>query len=506
MKEPLIPNPTFAHPSWQGRIGVAREDITPPVGIYARNWGAARHDCATGVHRPLTLTALTFQEQLSTQHPREYDEKPLVLIAADLGWWRSRDDEWFVRSRVLEALELDASRLMICLSHTHAGPVLGMAERDKPGGEFIEPYLESLAQSAIRAAQNALEWAQPRFLDWSYGHCTLATNRDLPDPNDASGHRVLVGFNPQKEADSTLLVGRVCDYRGFIAATIVNYACHPTTLAWDNKLISPDYIGAMRQVVETHNYQAPCLFLQGASGELAPREQYATSTREANRNGKVLGFAVMSVLQNMRQSPSSRLSYWKTVESGAPLAIWQGNGREESSTRTEARCIQIALALKSDWPTTRQIEIEIAACDDRLENEKLDDAPEERVRRATLRAERERLNRRLQTRRSLGDKSHGDSSSTRMPLWAWRLGDAILIGQPNEAYSLWQRELRARFPDCAVAVMNVVNGWYGYLPPREMYQKDVYSAWQTPFAAGGLELLIDESAKAVKEIMKEPRA
>ena len=42
-------------------LGVARCDVTPPVGIYHRMWGAATHDRATGVHRPLTATALVFR-------------------------------------------------------------------------------------------------------------------------------------------------------------------------------------------------------------------------------------------------------------------------------------------------------------------------------------------------------------------------------------------------------------------------------------------------------------
>src|SRR5436190_11365445 len=87
-------NPSsLRHSSFTGLIGVAREDITPPVGIYARSWGAAKHDVAEGIHRPLTLTCLTFQSSKN--------EKPLVLIAADLGWWKSKEDEWFVRSGVL---------------------------------------------------------------------------------------------------------------------------------------------------------------------------------------------------------------------------------------------------------------------------------------------------------------------------------------------------------------------------------------------------------------------
>ena len=71
---PTIPSPS----SFRGLIGVAREDITAPVGIYARSWGAAKHDVAEGVHRPLTLTCVAFQSTV--------DESPLVLIAAVPDW------------------------------------------------------------------------------------------------------------------------------------------------------------------------------------------------------------------------------------------------------------------------------------------------------------------------------------------------------------------------------------------------------------------------------------
>src|SRR4051794_20752813 len=53
------------------RLGLARADITPPVGIYHRMWGAATHDRASGVHRPLTATGLVLQaagaESLATE-------------------------------------------------------------------------------------------------------------------------------------------------------------------------------------------------------------------------------------------------------------------------------------------------------------------------------------------------------------------------------------------------------------------------------------------------------
>ena len=44
-------------PAFHGMAGVATRDVTPPVGIRARNWGPADWDAATGTHRPLVLTS-----------------------------------------------------------------------------------------------------------------------------------------------------------------------------------------------------------------------------------------------------------------------------------------------------------------------------------------------------------------------------------------------------------------------------------------------------------------
>src|SRR5207244_4306015 len=96
-----------------------------------------------------------------------------------------------------------------------------------------------------------------------------------------------------------LVVGRVTGVNGNVVATLVNYACHPTTLAWDNLLLSPDFPGAMREVLERQFSGAPCIFLQGASGELAPREQYTGETAIADAHGRQLAYAALAVLEGM---------------------------------------------------------------------------------------------------------------------------------------------------------------------------------------------------------------
>ena len=52
---------TVNNPTSHLRFGLARVDITPPVGIYHPLWGAARHHQATGVHRPLYGEVMVFE-------------------------------------------------------------------------------------------------------------------------------------------------------------------------------------------------------------------------------------------------------------------------------------------------------------------------------------------------------------------------------------------------------------------------------------------------------------
>ena len=106
-----------------------------------------------------------------------------------------------------------------------------------------------------------------------------------------------------------------------VLATLVNYACHPTTLAFENTLVSPDYPGAMRELIERET-GAPCIFLQGASGDLGPREGFVGDVAVADRNGRQLGFAALAALEALPPA-GTRFEYAGPVISGATLGIWK---------------------------------------------------------------------------------------------------------------------------------------------------------------------------------------
>src|SRR3954451_3140343 len=103
-------------PQTRCRAGFARGDVTPPVGIYHRMWGAATHERATGVHRPLTACALVFQAHGLPAGP----ETEQVVIAVDhcLLWAHEMDA---LLASVCGQTGLAREQLSVAFSHTHAG-------------------------------------------------------------------------------------------------------------------------------------------------------------------------------------------------------------------------------------------------------------------------------------------------------------------------------------------------------------------------------------------------
>ena len=182
-------------------FGVARRDVTPPVGIYSRSWGAATHDVAEGVHRPLSATAAVFA-------PLEGDEPTLVLVALDIGWFQYAPDGQALRTAVSERAGLGEAELLIQMSHTHAGANTKPRLEGKPGTDIIQPYLEHLAAQVGDAVVEARSAAAEAFVTYGYGRCGLAANRDFSNAGPSGSP---AATTPRGIADDTVLVARATD-------------------------------------------------------------------------------------------------------------------------------------------------------------------------------------------------------------------------------------------------------------------------------------------------------
>jgi hypothetical protein len=376
---------------------------------------------------------------------------------------------------------------MCHFSHTHSAPPARLAHIGRPGGDLIPPYLDYLAAQVAAAVTEARGEVRPAFIVFGQADSKMGGNRDLWDPVT---RQFVCGFNPDGPFDPTVLVGRVTDAGGNVIATLVNYGCHPTTLAWQNSLISTDFPGATREVVEQAT-GAPCVFLQGASGDVGPRDGFVGDTAVADRNGRELGYAAMSALESLPAAATS-FRYQGPSISGTTLGLWAhepvGDAARARLGRWECRRWTVSLPYRKDMPSLSQAHID-------LERWKAEEAVArqagDEMRAADCRSKAEQMIR-------LIDRMALLPGTPEYPLGVMllRTGDAFWLAVEAEHYNVLQRELRRRFPDVAVVVMTLMDsGRVAYLPTADTYGKGVYQEIIAMLAPGSLETLIEAVAE-----------
>jgi hypothetical protein len=447
-------------------------------------WGAATHEKATGVHRPLTATALVLRQ--ADQPAALTTEQVIIAIDHCLFW--ARDMENLLGS-LSKATGLKPEQISVAFSHSHAAGLMDAGRANRPGGELIPPYLDKLANELATLVTKARQSVRPAAIVYSVGRCTLAGQRDFWDE---ANRGFVCGYNPAGDADDTVLVARITA-DGKTLATLVNYACHPTTLAWENTLISPDYVGAMREVVEKET-GAPCIFLQGASGDLGPREGFVGDTAVADRNGRELGYAALTALAAL-PAPGTRFQYAGPVVSGATLGAWKhvplDSTEIEKKKAWNVRRWSLELPYRSDVPTPEKAKTDREHwLAEEQAAQKAGDAGKARDAHAMV----ERMDR-LLTRQVQLPK--GTNFPQAMALW--RIGDAFWLAVESEHYQVLQRVLRSRFPKAPIVVMTIVNGSRAaYLPPADVYGKGIYQESIAVLAPGCLEQVIDAAGHQIR--------
>ena len=482
-----MPEPSLTQvntPQSRCRFALAWADITPPADIYHRMWGAAKHERATGVHRPLRATVAVFE-------PLRANGERQVLLALDHCVMGAVEHGQLIE-QAAQIGGVAREEVLVVFSHTHGAGLMGLDRVSLPGGDLIPGYLHTLGERAGQLLKQCVESLTSVSIVYGRGRCSLAAHRDFWD---GARQQFVCGFNPGVPADDTVTVARVTAEDGAVLASIVNYACHPTTLAWNNTLISPDYIGAMREVVE-RDTGAPCLFLQGASGELGPREGFVGDTAVADRNGRELGYAALLALTALPEA-GTRFCYTGPVVSGATLGEWKheplADGELAAGATWKVTRWHEPLKYRPGQPTATQTQAELEQF---LADEAAARAAGDEARAADCRAMAERKNRLLHRLQQL---PQGDTFPLQVVLW--RIGDAIWLGVQGESYSLLQTELRRLFPDKVIIVASIAADWgASYLPPRELYDSGIYQESIAVVAAGSLEQLIESIATRISSL------
>ncbi len=215
------------------RVGAARVDITPPLGM-AMDGYEARASGATGVHDPLHVRALVVEGA---------DGTTVALVVADLLQVLPRL-QGEVAAEIEARTGITRERLQLVGTHTHSGPDLG---RPSDAEQAIGDRMVEAVESAWRARQDAVAAVGVGRVEG------IGANR-RPDGGPV---------------DDRVTVTRFDALDGSPIATHVNYGCHPTTLGPDNTLYSADYPGVLCRIVD-EAVGGVTIFSTGPQGDVNP--------------------------------------------------------------------------------------------------------------------------------------------------------------------------------------------------------------------------------------------
>lgn len=463
------------------RFAFVRLDITPPEDIYHGLWGAAPQHAATGIHKKIYSDILVFQKL-------DNSFQTVVMILLDHVMFEESQQDMIQEEVHNISKNL---KVLVTFSHTHSAGFMYSDRVEFPGGEKINPYLKLTRDNIKESTKKAIDQLEDVTITFGYGQCGLAANRDY---KDRKREKYVCGFNPEVIPDQTLLVGRVSDTNNRILCNLVHYGCHPTTLAWENTLISPDYVGEMRETVEKFT-SVPCIFIQGACGDLGPNYGFVGDIEVADKNGRSLGFSAMSIFETMA-APGKDYHYIGPVVSGATLGIWEYFSQDTLRLKktTIFKCVEKHVFLPMKKIKNKETLLsEIENLKINLEKSKNND---EALKSRDYEAEIERNRRWLKRIETLPKNRKYKFMYTVL-----QFGDAFWIFCGGEPYSEIQSILRDKFKNYAIIFSPLSGPNVGYLFPENRFGLGLYQEEASIFDEGHFEILVSSIQTTIEELI-----
>jgi hypothetical protein len=354
---------------------------------------------------------------------------------------------------------------------------------------MVDIYGESLPHRLAGIAWEAINKLQPARIAAGIGEAAIGVNRRFQRPGDDV---VVVGRNWDGPVDHDVLVLRVDTADGSPLAALVTYACHPITVSWDNDLITPDYPGQVKRVVEAET-GAPTLFFQGAAGDIGPIKGVSKNgARVYKRLGSILGLEAAKVWWESDTQPTED-RYVDTIESGAPLANYDEIPLPVPSSRIRiaARELQLpVLQLPPPDEIDAQYQQHLANLN-RLREEGGSDAE---IRFETMSCKRTAM--RAQRARELQGVTHKS-----LNVQAIAIGDEIaLVAISGEPFVKIGLGIRAESPYKYTFVSGYANVGWSYIPTAEAYPLGGYEIEITPWAPEAAQQIVDEVGALLNEL------
>ena len=443
------------------------------------NWGSSTHQVAEGIDMPMYCNVMYLES--------ESNGNKVIILDLDLCIIDDEIDQ-MIRNAVISVVDIPKENIRISVSHTHAGPPYGRS--DSTGGgwitegvELIKPYYDAFPKKISKAVEEAVSSIISCNISYGNGRSDININRR---PADNKG-KLFTGRNWDGVVDHSVDVIGFDDKDGNVISTIVGYACHPTILGPENRLLSPDYPGHMRRTVEDI-VGGSCLFLQGAAGNQGPIHGFVGEVEVARKAGKILGLEASKV--RMSLDPFEREE--KLVEiipAGADLGIYEDIPASKPNDDLQVKNIYVDLP-SLDFPSYEEASKDYQ--DALLDLKKVrESGNQDEIKKMVSAVKRSNFTRKL-TEISKGGKVN---------IWVQtiKIGDIIFQGLPVEPFMEFSNKIKSLNPNKKIFWSGYTNGWLGYLPTARAYEEGGYETRNTPLSPESEELILDICDSEIKK-------
>jgi neutral ceramidase len=271
-----------AEPTWQA--GFAKVAITPDRPMWMSGY-AARTAPAEGKETDLWAKVAVLQDAAGHK---------LVLVTLDLvGIDRGLSQA--VCKLIQDKYKLPREAVILSVSHTHCGPVVGTNLRsmyflDAEQSQRVDDYTRALPAKILRAVDAAAADLSPVTLTRGVGAAGFAVNRRENKEKDVPELKARGQLKGPTDHDVPVLAAR--DAKGKLKGVIFGYACHATVLSYQKWC--GDYPGFAMIDLEAAHPGAVAMFFAGCGADQNPLPR--RSVELAKGYGKQLAAAVDAVL------------------------------------------------------------------------------------------------------------------------------------------------------------------------------------------------------------------
>ena len=463
--------------------GTSRANIAPPIGIAHMNWGSQTHIQSAGVDPAgMLATALVISDGKQKFAMVDLDRLYVDGLSPAI-------------ERASRLTGIPKAHIRIGASHTHSGPFIS-AEKGPDGIDLsqyqkvIQHHHAKLIDKIVGVIVEANSNLRPVHLFGGRGTGTININRRIRAKNTNPS---AVGRNPEGFVDQELIVIRIDGKDGKPYAILANFQCHGTVLGYENKFVSPDWIGMTRKVVEQSFPGALCFFFQGAAGNQGPIEGFTGDLRVAHRLGSILGHQVAATalgIETVKRIPT----FEGFVESTAYQAkqYWRTKGPRSATIKFASKIIQVP---RRKYKPNELIKMENRIFDSKRRVElakKAHDPWKQHQANAQLRRFSDLLKQWKQPTKA---------GPAKIEVQILRIGDVAIVAMPGEPFAEIGATIKKASPFKFTFFCGYSSGVGGdYLPIKSEYQHGGYEVERTPYGQGAAEILINETINLFKEV------